>query len=259
VILRQSGSHRYRLIHGGRDRPRLTQERKVSTPRSGRHDRTATQPATTGGEDMTPPTNRRVAAKKSAAASKPDPGSGSNGRRTPAKIEHPSHEERAAARDGSPPAVATRFAAEFLTTGRADPTHAPRKPGHHTGARARPHRARADGRLARRLLRRRRSGHGDGPATNPELRVAGARVRRRAHEQLRDLRLPRCGGWSLTSTIPTRPIPGPSSGISSGWLGVWRSQARERILRQEVCSASLSSARDDAMPPLPAQRDTYSN
>jgi hypothetical protein len=84
---------------------------------------------------MTPPTNRRVAAKKSAAASKPDPGSGSNGRRTPAKIEHPSHEERAAARDGSPPAVATRFAAEFLTTGRADPTHAPRKPGHHTGAR----------------------------------------------------------------------------------------------------------------------------
>jgi hypothetical protein len=43
-----------------------------------------------------PTHDRRVVARKATAAPTPDPRSGSNGRRRPAKIEHPSREERAA-------------------------------------------------------------------------------------------------------------------------------------------------------------------
>ena len=70
---------------------------------------------------MTPPTNRRVVAKKAAAASKPDPRPGSNGRRRPAKVEHPSREERAAAGKEARQQLPLDSQAEFLTTGRTDP------------------------------------------------------------------------------------------------------------------------------------------
>src|SRR5450631_4010108 len=78
------------------------------------------QAAITGGEDMTPPANRRVAAQKT-AASKPDSRSGSNGRRRPAKVEHPSREQRAAVGKEARQRMPLDSHAEFMTTDRADP------------------------------------------------------------------------------------------------------------------------------------------
>src|SRR5450631_3241353 len=70
---------------------------------------------------MTPPTNRRVVAKKAGAASKPDPRSGPNGRRRPAKVEHPSRQERAGVGKAARVRVPLGSHAEFVTAGRSDP------------------------------------------------------------------------------------------------------------------------------------------
>jgi len=70
---------------------------------------------------MTPPANRRVVAKKAVAASKPDSRPGSNGRRRPTKIEHPSREERATAGKAARVRVPLDSQAEFVTADRSDP------------------------------------------------------------------------------------------------------------------------------------------
>jgi len=70
---------------------------------------------------MTPPANRRVVAKKAVSASKPDPRPGSNGRRRPTKIEHPSREERATAGKAARVRVPLDSQAEFVTADRSDP------------------------------------------------------------------------------------------------------------------------------------------
>src|SRR5450631_953541 len=70
---------------------------------------------------MTPPTNRRVVAKKAGAASKPDPRSGPNGRRRPAKVEHPSRQERAGVGKAARVRAPLDSQAEFVTADRGDP------------------------------------------------------------------------------------------------------------------------------------------
>src|SRR5450631_4766889 len=70
---------------------------------------------------MTPPTNRRVVAKKAGAASKPDPRSGPNGRRRPAKVEHPSRQERAGVGKAARVRAPLDSQAEFVTTDRGSP------------------------------------------------------------------------------------------------------------------------------------------
>jgi uncharacterized protein (DUF2252 family) len=69
---------------------------------------------------MTPPRNRRVVAKKADTAS-PDPRSAANARRRPAKVEHPSRQERAVVGKTARVRVPLQSQAEFVTAERSDP------------------------------------------------------------------------------------------------------------------------------------------